>query len=185
MSLMKYCSNCGEEVQLKIPEGDNRKRHCCNKCDSIHYQNPNLVVGTLPVKENRILLCKRAINPRYGLWTLPAGFLENGETVQQGAFRETLEETATEVEIKSLYAIFDIPQISQIYMLYIAKVKKNDFQPTSESLEVKLFDQNEIPWKDLAFPFVKSVLDHYFKDVKTGVFSLKNETIERPVKPKN
>ena len=109
---MKYCSNCGGEVELKTPEGDNRDRYCCPDCSSIHYQNPKLVVGTLPVEENKILLCRRGINPRYGLWTLPAGFLENGETIVEGAFRETLEETSTEVEIQSLYTIFDIPYIS-------------------------------------------------------------------------
>ena len=182
---MKYCSKCGEQVDLKIPEGDNRARYCCVGCNTIHYQNPNVVVGTVPVKENKILLCKRAINPRYGLWTLPAGFLENGETLEQGAFRETLEETNTEVKIQFLYAIFNIPQIAQVYMLYLAEVMQNNFGPTSESLEVKFFKKEEILWEELAFPFVKNALDHYFNDLKNGKFSLKIEIIERPKSPRN
>ena len=177
---MKYCSKCGTQVELKIPEGDNRARYCCVGCNTIHYQNPNVVVGTVPVKENKILLCKRAINPRYGLWTLPAGFLENGETLEQGAFRETLEETNTEVEIKSLYAIFNIPQIAQVYMLYLADLLNNSFKSTNESLEVDLFEQENIPWDNLAFPFVKIALKKYFKDRKNGNFELETETIERP-----
>tara|TARA_Y100000588_G_scaffold252419_1_gene266959 strand:+ start:4200 stop:4748 length:549 start_codon:yes stop_codon:yes gene_type:complete len=182
---MKYCSNCGGEVELKTPEGDNRDRYCCPDCSSIHYQNPKLVVGTLPVEENKILLCRRGINPRYGLWTLPAGFLENGETIVEGAFRETLEETSTEVEIQSLYTIFDIPHISQIYLIYLARLKNHDFGPTAESLEVQLFDESEIPWNELAFPFVERALVYYFKDQKNSTFTLKNETIEVPYKPKS
>ena len=137
-------------------------------------------VGTVPVKENKILLCKRAINPRYGLWTLPAGFLENGETLEQGAFRETLEETNTEVKIQFLYAIFNIPQIAQVYMLYLADVQHNNFKSTDESLEVNLFDQEDIPWDHLAFPFVKITLKKYFQDRESGNFKLQTETIERP-----
>ena len=182
---MNYCSNCGHVLKHEIPKGDNRKRYCCSNCDAIHYQNPNLVVGTLPFKGDRVLLCKRAIDPRYGLWTLPAGFLENGETIQEGAFRETLEETDTKVKIKSLYAIFNIPQISQIYMLYLAEVLDSNFKPTTESLEVQLFKETEIPWDSLAFPFVVSVLKHFYMDRKDGNYFLKTETIKRPTKSKS
>lgn len=179
---MKYCSSCGSEVELKIPEGDNLPRYCCMRCEEIHYQNPKIVVGTIPVKGNKILLCKRAINPRYGLWTLPAGFLENGETIEQGAFRETLEETSTEVRMGNLYSIFNIPQISQIYMLFLSEVIEEDFGPTSESLEVKLFSETEILWDELAFPFVPLTLKRYLSDKKTNVFDLNIESIERPIK---
>ena len=105
---MKYCSSCGNQVELKIPKEDTYLRYCCKSCETIHYQNPNVVVGTIPVKDQTILLCRRAIHPRQGLWTLPAGFLENGETIEQGAFRETLEETNTKVKMGALYTIFNI-----------------------------------------------------------------------------
>ena len=179
---MKYCSSCGSEVELKIPEDDNLPRYCCNKCKDIHYQNPKLITGTIPIKDEKILLCKRAIHPRHGLWTLPAGFLENGETIGQGAYRETLEETSTEVKMGNLYTIFNIPQISQIYMLFLAEVLREDFGPTSESLEVRLFEEDEIPWEELAFPFVPLVIKHYLNDRKINNFELKIETIERPTK---
>ena len=129
-----------------------------------------------------MLLCKRAINPRHGLWTLPAGFLENNETIEQGAFRETLEETRTKVEMRDLYLIFNIPQISQIYMLFLADVIQEDFGQTSESLEVRLFGEDEIPWEQLAFPFVPLALKNYFKDRQSNKFNLKIESIERPVR---
>ena len=182
---MKYCSNCGSEVKLRIPENDSHFRYCCSSCDVIHYQNPNIVVGTIPIKDRSVLLCKRAINPRYGLWTLPAGFLENGETVEEGAFRETLEETNTEVKMGNLYAIFNIPQVSQVYMLFLAEIISDDYCGTNESLEVKLFEKNTIPWNELAFPFVPSVLKYYFNDRKDNSFDLKIETIERPEKKTN
>ena len=182
---MKYCSNCGNTVEKKIPEDDNRLRHCCVSCGSIHYLNPKVIAGTIPVKEDKILLCKRAIQPRYGLWTQPAGFLENGETIEQGAFRETEEETNTQVKMGHLYAIFDIPQIHQVYMLHLSEVVNEDFKATSESLEVKLFSKEEIPWDDLAFPFVPTVLKHYFEDCKKGSFPLRTQTIERPIKSKS
>jgi len=182
---MKYCSSCGSKVELKVPQDDHLHRYCCTNCDAIHYQNPNIVTGTIPIMKDRILLCKRAIHPRPGMWTLPAGFLENGETIGQGAFRETLEETNTEVKMGNLYAIFNIPQISQVYMLFFAEVLREDFGETPESLEVKLFKEEEIPWQELAFPFVPIVLKNYFADRKVNKFDLKVETIERPVKKTN
>lgn len=182
---MKYCSNCGETVEKRIPEDDNRLRHCCTSCESIHYLNPKIIVGTVPIKKGKVLLCKRAIPPRYGLWTIPAGFLENGETIEQGAFRETEEETATQVEVDKLYAIFNIPQIHQVYMLYLARVTGDDFKETTESLEVELFSEEDIPWEELAFPFVPTVLKSYFRDARNNDFPLTIETIERPKNPKN
>ena len=124
-------------------------------------------------------MCKRAIEPRYGKWTLPGGFLENGETVSQGAFRETLEETNTEVEMGELYAIFNVPQINQVYMLYLAKVIKDDFSATTESLEVEFFNEANIPWEELAFPFVPISLKNVFADMKKNEFPLTTHTIER------
>ena len=176
---MKYCSECGSETEKKIPEGDNRERDCCRSCSLIHYSNPKIIVGTIPAKNKSVLLCKRAIEPRYGKWTLPGGFLENGETVAQGAFRETFEETNTEVEMNELYAIFNVPQINQVYMLYHASVVSNDYAPTSESLEVQFFEEDEIPWDELAFPFVPIVLKNFFSDLKKDEFPLTTHTIER------
>jgi len=176
---MKYCAECGSATENKIPEGDNRPRDCCTVCDLIHYTNPKIICGTIPVRGESVLLCKRAIEPRYGKWTLPGGFMENGETVSQGAFRETLEETNTEVEMGELYAIFNVPQINQVYMLYLAKVVADDYSSTSESLDVKFFAENEIPWDDLAFPFVPKVLKNFFSDLEKGDFPLSTHTIER------
>ena len=176
---MKYCSECGSETEKKIPEGDNRERDCCRSCSLIHYSNPKIIVGTIPAKNKSVLLCKRAIEPRYGKWTLPGGFLENGETVAQGAFRETFEETNTEVEMNALYAIFNVPQINQVYMLYRASVVSNDYAPTSESLEVQFFEEDEIPWDELAFPFVPIVLKNFFSDLEKDEFPLTTHTIER------
>ena len=176
---MKYCSQCGSKTERKIPEGDNRERDCCTSCGLIHYTNPNIIVGTIPIKDNSILLCKRAIEPRYGKWTLPGGFLENCETVSHGAFRETLEETNTEVEMGELYSIFNVPQINQVYMLYLARVVKDDFSSTSESLEVEFYNEENMPWEELAFPFVPIAIKNFFADLKKGEFPLTTHTIER------
>ena len=160
---MKFCSNCGSsKISLKIPEGDNRERYVCDSCNTIHYSNPNVVVGTLPTFEDKILLCKRAIEPRVGLWTLPAGFLENGESLLEGAWRETKEETQADVEMHKILAIFNIPQINQIYVIYKASILENSYGPTSESLDVKLFSKEDIPWEKIAFPFVPKAINHYY-----------------------
>ena len=160
---MKFCSNCGSsKISLKIPEGDNRERYVCDSCNTIHYSNPNVVVGTLPTFEDKILLCKRAIEPRVGLWTLPAGFLENGESLLEGAWREPKEETQAEVEMHNILAIFNIPQINQIYVIYKASILENSYGPTSESLDVKLFSKEDIPWEKIAFPFVPKAINHYY-----------------------
>mgnify|MGYP003311968184 FL=1 len=170
---------CGSLTVRKIPEGDNRERDCCENCGTIHYTNPKIIVGTIPYKDSAVLLCKRGIEPRYGKWTLPGGFLENGETVSQGAFRETFEETNTEVEMGELYAIYNVPQINQVYMLHLARVISDDFSPTSESLEVEFFKEDEIPWDELAFPFVPMTLKNFFSDHRVGVYPLTTQTIER------
>jgi len=158
-------------VELKIPEGDNIPRFVCVKCSTIHYQNPKIVTGCIPVWDNRILLCKRAIEPRYGLWTLPAGFMENNETTPQAAARETLEEANAKVDILGLYALFNIPHINQVYLMFRAALVSPDFAPGEESLDVKLFEEQEIPWNELAFPVVHQTLERFFKDRKTNNFS--------------
>ena len=176
---MNYCPNCSAKVSLKIPEGDNRERYVCESCNTIHYSNPNVVVGTLPAFEDKILLCKRAIEPRVGLWTVPAGFLENGESLLQGAWRETKEETQAEVDMKEILTIFNIPQINQIYVIYRADIEDNSFGPTSESLDVQLFSYDEVPWEELAFPFVPKTINHYYECLKTKKFNLHTEDIIR------
>jgi ADP-ribose pyrophosphatase YjhB (NUDIX family) len=176
---LNYCPNCSAKVSLKIPEGDNRERYVCDSCNTIHYSNPNVVVGTLPAFEDKILLCKRAIEPRVGLWTVPAGFLENGESLLQGAWRETKEETQAEVDMKEILTIFNIPQINQIYVIYRANIEDNSFGPTSESLDVKLFSYDEVPWEELAFPFVPKTINHYYECLKTKKFNLHTEDIIR------
>ncbi|MFP4092355.1 MAG: NUDIX hydrolase [Cyclobacteriaceae bacterium] len=169
---MNYCSNCGsDQLNFEIPEGDNRARYFCRHCETIHYQNPKLVVGCLPVYEEKILICKRAIEPRYGLWNLPAGYLENGETVQEGALRETWEEARAEVEIVKLHCIYNLPHVNQVYLHFLANMKKPVFSCGSESLEVKLVDEASIPWEDIAFSSSKFALKKYieFKENYTGV----------------
>lgn len=158
---MKYCGSCGSSVVYKIPEGDNRSRYVCDNCGTIHYQNPKIVVGSIPVWENRILLCKRAIEPRKGYWTLPAGFLENRETVEEGAVRETQEEANAEIRIVGLQSIYSIPHISQIYMFFLADLVDGRFSVSLESEEVKLFSMDEIPWEELAFSSVHFALREY------------------------
>jgi ADP-ribose pyrophosphatase YjhB (NUDIX family) len=157
-------------VVLSVPPGDNRQRYVCNSCGEIHYQNPKLVTGCIPEWEDKLLLCRRAIEPRYGLWTLPAGFMENEESAQQGAARETLEEANARVSVEQLYTTFNLPHISQVYLLFRGKLDDLDFSPGSESLEVALFQEGEIPWGQLAFPVIYETLRYYFEDRKRGVF---------------
>jgi ADP-ribose pyrophosphatase YjhB (NUDIX family) len=176
---MKFCSQCGNQVEVSIPEGDNRPRHVCPTCGTIHYQNPKVVVGSIPVWEDRVLLCRRAIEPRYGFWTVPAGFMENGETSQQGAARETLEEACARVDIEGLYTLFNLPHINQIYLLYRSRLLNLEFAAGEESLEVALFQEHEIPWEEIAFPVIRESLRLYFSDRPQGEFPLRGGTIER------
>ncbi len=175
---MKYCSSCGSAVARRIPSGDNRERFVCDACGTIHYQNPKIVTGCLPVYEDRVLLCRRAIAPRMGLWTLPAGFLENGETSTQGAIRETFEEACANVAVEGLYTVFNLPHISQVYMFFRAALLNLDFAPGWESTDVKLFHEHEIPWDELAFPVIHDTLRHYFADRTSGVFPVRVGDIE-------
>jgi ADP-ribose pyrophosphatase YjhB (NUDIX family) len=169
---MKFCSNCGSPVHSRIPPGDTLPRYVCDACDTIHYQNPKIVVGCIPEWKDKILLCRRAIEPRHGLWTLPAGFLENHETVTEGARRETLEEAHARVEIGPLFALYNLPHINQIYMLFRSRLLDLDYRPGAESLDVQLFDEHVIPWDLLAFRAIRETLKDYFNDRHNGAFNL-------------
>ncbi|RMF14079.1 MAG: NUDIX domain-containing protein [Gammaproteobacteria bacterium] len=155
---MNFCSHCGAPVRLSVPEGDNRERHVCDQCDRIHYINPNIVAGTLPYHEGKILLCRRAIEPRKGYWTLPAGFMEMNESTEEAALRETLEEACAEAEVGPLLSMISVPQIGQVHIFYLASLKTGQFAPGEESLEVALFAPDEIPWDDIAFHTVRKTL---------------------------
>jgi len=169
---MKYCSHCGAAVSLKVPAGDNRPRYVCDRCGSIHYQSPRMVVGCLPEWEDRVLLCRRAIEPKYGFWTLPAGFMENGETTAEGAVRETMEEAGARVEVIDLFSMINVPDINQVYILFRARLLDLDFQPGEESLEVALFREADIPWREIAFRTVAKTLEHYYEDRRLGSYRM-------------
>ena len=169
---MKYCSKCGAKTSHRIPDGDNRLRDICERCGTIHYQNPNIIAGCVVLEGDQILLCRRAIEPRQGLWTLPAGFMENGETVAQAALRETWEEAHATPELDSLYVVTSLPRISQVYMLYLAHLHGGDFSSGPESLEVELFKMEEIPWKELAFHTVRDTLKVLQEDLTRQKFTL-------------
>ncbi|MBT4159655.1 MAG: NUDIX hydrolase [Gammaproteobacteria bacterium] len=174
---MKYCNQCGAPVTHRVPDGDNRPRYVCDSCDTIHYQNPRIIAGCLPFHEDQVLLCKRSIAPRQGCWTLPAGFLEFGETTAQGALRETEEEANANAEIIGLYTLFSLPHISQIYMFYRAQLIDLDFYPGQETLETKLFHESEVPWQELAFPVITETLKFYFNDLPEEDYPIRNEDI--------
>ena len=179
---MKFCSHCGAPVTLKVPAGDTLPRHVCDSCQTIHYQNPRMVVGCIPEWEDRILLCRRGIEPRHGMWTVPAGYMENGETTFQGAIRETLEEATARVAIGPLYALYNIPHINQVYILFRARLLDAAVRPGAETLEVRLFAEAEIPWDRIAFASVRHTLTHYYDDRRNGDFKFHMGTIEQPTK---
>jgi ADP-ribose pyrophosphatase YjhB (NUDIX family) len=180
---MKFCTYCGNTVILQVPDGDDRERFVCSTCEIIHYTNPRVIVGCLPVYEGKVLLCKRAIEPRKNFWTLPAGFMENGETTAQGAARETWEEARARVSQMNLYRIFDVPYISQVYMFYLCDLDNGDYGVGPESLETDLFEEQHIPWDNIAFPVVHEALKEYFADAPSGQFPVRVSAIEyRPRK---
>ncbi len=177
---MKYCTQCGGALEHRIPDGDSLARFICGQCEHIHYQNPRVITGTLPVWNDQILMCRRAIEPRHGLWTLPAGFLEIGETAAEGAARETMEEARSRVEVGALFSFINVTYIGQIYTIYLAEMLDLDFGPGEESLEVELFREADIPWQDLAFPTIKLALQDYFADRQRGQFSLHVHDLKIP-----
>lgn len=169
---MKFCNVCGAQVRVGIPEGDNRPRHICDQCGTVHYQNPKVVAGCIAHWEDRLLMCRRAIEPRLGLWTVPAGFMENGETTYEAALRETLEEANARVAIDDLYVTVNLPHINQVYMLFRGRLLDLDFSPGEESLEVELMTEAQIPWPEMAFPTVSEALKLYFDDRRRGTFAV-------------
>lgn len=169
---IKFCPACGAGVEQRTPAGDSRPRYICTQCHLIHYQNPNLVVGSIPEWQDQILLCRRAIEPRYGMWTLPGGFMENGESVTAAAARETREEANADIQVGELYSVYSLPYINQVHLLFRATLLNLDFAPGEESLEVRLFREEDIPWDDMAFRPIKYSLQAYFADRKQGRFTL-------------
>jgi len=165
---MNFCSNCGAKLQFRIPPGDHLPRHVCDACGTIHYQNPKLVVGCVPEHEGKILICKRAIEPRRGYWTVPAGFMENNETLQQAAARECFEEAMAKVEIGSLLAVAHVLRANQVHVFFRAKLPTPEFGAGPESLEVHLIDPKDIPWADIAFPSTEFTLRRYLEDRAAG-----------------
>ncbi|ABX15363.1 NUDIX domain-containing protein [Burkholderia multivorans] len=179
---MKFCSVCGHEVIARIPQGDNRERFVCDHCGTIHYQNPRNVVGTVPVWGEQVLLCRRAIEPRYGFWTLPAGFMEMGETTAEAAARETLEEAGARVEVQNLFTLLNVPHVHQVHLFYLARLVDPEFEAGEESLEVKLFDEADIPWDEIAFPTVSQTLRFFFADRATGDYGVHTGDIFRSLR---
>lgn len=161
---MNFCSNCGARVALRIPPGDNVPRYVCDVCGTIHYQNPKLVVGCVPEYEGKIVLCRRAIEPRRGFWTVPAGFMENGETLQQAAARESREEALIDVEIGSLLSVVHVLYAHQVHLFFRGRMRSGSFGAGVESLEVKLLHPDDIPWAELAFPSTEFTLRRYLED---------------------
>lgn len=168
---IQHCKTCGSQVSYRIPDdGDTRERAVCNACHTIHYENPLNVVGTVPVWGDKVLLCKRNIEPRFGKWTLPAGFMELDETVAQGATRETIEEAGAQFEIGELFTLMNVTRVGQVHFFYHAKLTSDQFCPGHETQEARLFAEDEIPWDEIAFRTVKETLRCYFADAKQGQF---------------
>lgn len=174
---MRFCCHCGARLVQQIPPGDDRERDVCPQCGSIHYQNPKVIAGCIAEWQGKILLCRRAIEPRHGLWTLPAGFMELGETLEDAARRETLEEARAEVRLVGLHTLISLPQLSQVYVFFRAQLLEGRHAPGQESLETQLFCEAEIPWQELAFTTVRQALQTYFEDRKQGSFSPRVETL--------
>jgi len=174
---MNYCSDCGKTVTLAIPDGDDKPRFVCSSCKAIHYQNPKMVVGSIACLDGNILLCKRAIEPSRGKWTLPAGYLENGETISQCAQRETREEACAQIKNLEPYILVNLPFINQIYFMFRAQLCDSAYAPGPESLEVRLFSLEQIPWSELAFESIKRILEHYCSDAKDTSFPFRVTTV--------
>ena len=177
---MNFCDNCGTKVVIRIPSGDDKPRHVCDNCGTIHYRNPLMVVGAIPEWKDKILLCRRAIEPRLGFWTLPAGFMELGESTGQAAMRETLEEAKARIELIDIYTMLSVPHVNQVHLFFRAKLLDLDFGPGVESLEVALFKEVEIPWDELAFRTISTTLRHYYSDRKENRFRVHTDELYPP-----
>ncbi len=172
-SPIKHCKACGIAVVYRLPDdGDVRERAICPTCHTVHYENPLNVVGTVPHLDERVLLCKRNIEPRKGYWTLPAGFMELNETAAQGAARETDEEAGAQIEMGALFSLLSVPRVGQVHLFYLAKLLSDKFDPGHETMEAKLFTEAEIPWDDIAFRTVRVTLERYFADRRQGIFGV-------------
>ena len=169
---IRFCRSCGSPARYAVPVDDNRERAVCTSCGTIHYENPLNVVGTLPVWDDQVLLCLRNIEPRKGYWTLPAGFMELGETLAGGAARETVEEAGARIEIEGLYTVLNVVHVGQVHLFYRARLLDTDFAPGTETIEARLFREADIPWDQLAFRTVRETLKRYFADRQSGVFDL-------------
>jgi ADP-ribose pyrophosphatase YjhB (NUDIX family) len=168
---IKHCKNCGTAVTYRVPDdGDTKERAVCPACATIHYENPLNVVGTVPHLGDRVLLCKRNIEPRWGKWTLPAGFMELGESTAQGAARETDEEAGAQIEMQELFTMMNVVRVGQLHLFYRARLLSDQFHPGHETIEARLFTESEIPWEEIAFRTVKETLEHYFADRREGTF---------------
>lgn len=177
---MNYCSDCGGTLIRRIPEGEHLWRDVCSACHMVHYENPKVVAGCIPECEEKVLLCRRAIEPRLGFWTFPAGFMELGESTEEAACRETLEEAKARVTIESLFAMYSLPHVGQVYVVYRGTLHNRDFGAGDESLEVKLLSPEDIPWEDLAFPVIRETLKRYTEDLDNQTWKLHRGTIGRP-----
>ena len=172
-SPIKHCKNCGTAVVYRLPDdGDHRERAVCPSCTTIHYENPLNVVGTVPYLDDRVLLCLRNIEPRKGKWTLPAGFMELGETTSEGAARETDEEAGAQIEMGDLFSILSVPRVGQVHLFYRAQLLSDQFNPGHETIEARLFTEDQIPWDDIAFRTVKVTLERYFADRQRGTYAV-------------
>jgi ADP-ribose pyrophosphatase YjhB (NUDIX family) len=169
---IRHCRVCGHEVAYRVPADDNRERAVCPACGEIHYENPLNVVGTIPVWGDQVLLCRRAIEPRHGLWTLPAGFMELGETVAEGALRETVEEAGARIELQELFTLLNVVRAGQVHLFHRARMLDASLDPGPETLEARLFREDEVPWDELAFRTVRETLKHFFADRRRGRFEL-------------
>ena len=167
---IKHCRVCGTAVNYIVPADDTRPRAVCPACGTVHYENPLNVVGTVPYWQDQVLLCKRNIEPRYGFWTLPAGFMELGETTAQGAARETDEEAGAHIQMGPLFSLMNVMRVGQVHMYYLAPLTDTVFNPGPESIEARLFREDEIPWDDIAFRTVRETLKRYFEDRRKGAF---------------
>lgn len=180
---INFCSECGTSVEQKIPDGETLLRAVCPECQTIHYLNPKIVAGTIPEWEDKILLCRRAIEPRLGLWTFPAGFMELGESTEAAAERETLEEAHADVRIHSLFGLFSLPHVSQVYVVYRAHLQNLGFKPGPESLEVELVSLQNIPWDQLAFPVIHESLSRYVQDIQAAIIQTHSAVIPTKKQP--
>lgn len=185
---MKFCSQCANPVVFEVPQDDNLPRHICRKCNTIYYQNPKVVVCTIPFWKSKnnteILLCKRAIEPRWGLWTLPGGFLENNETTKEAAQRETIEEAGANIIVQNLFALMNLTYAQQIHLFYLAELQNLSFEPGIETIKAEMFTQKNIPWNEIAFSSTKKALQLFFEDEKkilAGICKLHSVDLKKPI----